>query len=322
MSMGIAELTDPEVVTNSSPTQDGGRVDIGSGDGEGPPVFDKTPLFVVAGLCAVACLSQLITVFIAGGLVGDYSAKTFLWVQAVGQMLQQLFIMQFALCGSIGGVFCLQRISRHSCKMVIYLGGVFFLLPDYLAMPVALDRINAVRLPMWYKEWCSQRNAWVVIGPICAFLLAIAVPKSAGSDLIGGDCVTLYERYDQFLSLMGIPAVVTVVISTSILLLLLKQKKEVITAANSADSQTQRPITLALTVNSVVFAISGILQYLLLFVAFLIRDPNNRAQGVSLLAIGQILGSAGVIIRGPVLLVMRPMRKAFVRGVKRLCCHE
>ena len=45
---------------------DGGRVDIGSGDGEGPPVFDKTPLFVVAGLCAVACLSQLITVFIAG----------------------------------------------------------------------------------------------------------------------------------------------------------------------------------------------------------------------------------------------------------------
>ena len=36
----------------------------------------------------------------------------------------------------------------------------------------------------------------------------------------------------------------------------------------------------------------------------------------------QILGSAGVIIRGPVLLVMRPMRKAFVRGVKRLCCHE
>ena len=64
-----------------------------------------------------------------------------------------------------------------------------------------------------------------------------------GSDLIGGDCVTLYERYDQFLSLMGIPAVVTVVISTSILLLLLKQKKEVITAANSADSQTQRPVS-------------------------------------------------------------------------------
>ena len=103
----------------------------------------------------------------------------------------------FAICCA-GGVFCLQRISRHSCKMVIYLGGVFFLLPDYLAMPVALDRINAVRLPMWYKEWCSQRNAWVVIGPICAFLLALAVPKSAGRCTIAvSPLLCFYPPYSQ-----------------------------------------------------------------------------------------------------------------------------
>ncbi|XP_063724208.1 uncharacterized protein LOC134851837 [Symsagittifera roscoffensis] len=281
----------------------------------GPTVFERNPLILVAVLGGLGCASQLIAILISRGLVGDFSARTFLWVQAVGQMLQQLVVIQFSLCGAFGGVFCLQRISRTSCKTLIFLGGSFFLLADYLAVPVALDRINAVRYPVWYKQSCTQKAAWLVVGPVCLVIFILAIPKSMGSDLVGGDCVTLHEQYDQFLSLMGVPAVACVVACTVLLLVLIRQKSQ--SSVNSShDAQSQRPITLALTVTSTVFAIFGILQYLLMFLTFLLRDPHNRAQGVLFLGIGQLLGSTGIIIRGPVMLLMKPMRKAFARGLR------
>ena len=63
-----------------------------------------------------------------------------------------------------------------------------------------------------------------------------------GSDLVGGDCVTLHEQYDQFLSLMGVPAVACVVACTVLLLVLIRQKSQ--SSVNSShDAQSQRPVS-------------------------------------------------------------------------------
>ena len=87
----------------------------------GPTVFERNPLILVAVLGGLGCASQLIAILISRGLVGDFSARTFLWVQAVGQMLQQLVVIQFSLCGAFGTFFVFIRSNKYLYKRCKYL---------------------------------------------------------------------------------------------------------------------------------------------------------------------------------------------------------
>ena len=71
-----------------------------------PPfeTVDNPYLLAPGMLCVVACASQAMLIVIARGLQGDYSARTFLWVQSLAQITQQLGILQLALCGALGNI--------------------------------------------------------------------------------------------------------------------------------------------------------------------------------------------------------------------------
>ena len=71
-----------------------------------PPfeTVDNPYLLAPGMLCVVACTSQAMLIVIARGLQGDYSARTFLWVQSLAQITQQLGILQLALCGALGNI--------------------------------------------------------------------------------------------------------------------------------------------------------------------------------------------------------------------------
>ena len=48
-----------------------------------------------------------------------------------------------------GTDFCVLRENDTQCKMLIQLTWWFWLMPDWLAVPVSLDRLNAILSPVW-----------------------------------------------------------------------------------------------------------------------------------------------------------------------------
>ena len=67
-----------------------------------------------------------------------------------------IFTITF-LFAFVGGFFCVGRGDDTQCVVSVYIFAMFNLLPDWLAIPVALDRLNAVQHPIWYKENCTKK---------------------------------------------------------------------------------------------------------------------------------------------------------------------
>ncbi|XP_075247730.1 uncharacterized protein LOC142340865 isoform X2 [Convolutriloba macropyga] len=294
---------------NDSSTSTGENWDGGDDKSE---VYDTTPLVMVTGLNIVAVLSLLLIIIIARGLQGDFAAGTFLWVQAVGQILQQLSIMQLCLCATVGDHLCLRDLSGVWCKATVYLAGCFFLLADWLAVPLTIDRLIAVRFTRWYRNFCSHRNAWLIVTPVIVVVCGMMIPKSITADIVDGSCLSVGRLYDQFISVMALPAIVIVTLGTITVLVFFARRHEI---RNTAESKCHYQSNLALVSTCVVYAVSGTLQYSLLFLGFFVKDYENEEQGQFLLGMGYMIGSTGVIVRVPVMLMMEPMRHALVRGV-------
>ena len=74
-------------------------------------------------------------------------------------------------------------------------------------------------------------------------------------------------------------------------------------------------LTKALVLYSFVFATFGVLQNITIVVGFaqfiLGVDGDKTVMGL-----GQLIGSVGIIIRAPVLLLLEPVRDAFSRGIR------
>ncbi|XP_075250838.1 uncharacterized protein LOC142343036 [Convolutriloba macropyga] len=100
-----------------------------------------------------------------------------MWVLSIGQIIQQVTIAELALCGSFGGNFCIMRESKLQCQISIHLTWLFWLMPDWLAVPVSLDRLNAILFPIWYREHCTMKAAWLVIIPLYLLIGAALIPK-------------------------------------------------------------------------------------------------------------------------------------------------
>ncbi|XP_075263633.1 uncharacterized protein LOC142355314, partial [Convolutriloba macropyga] len=67
--------------------------------------------------------------------------------------------------------------------------------------------------------------------------------------------------------------------------------------------------TIALTCSSLVFITFGTVQYSYIFLGFYTMESRGSVvQGIHYLTIGQLTGAAGISIRGPFLLLMKPMR--------------
>ena len=89
------------------------ETELSTTEAAGVKFRDENPIFILPiTLSVLACLSQVVMILIARGLKGNFSAKTFLWTQAIGQILQQLVIFNFASCRAIGEFFFLNFISN------------------------------------------------------------------------------------------------------------------------------------------------------------------------------------------------------------------
>ncbi|XP_063711362.1 uncharacterized protein LOC134839670 [Symsagittifera roscoffensis] len=290
----------------------GGNVYSGGGVQEEPSFTILLPTV----LGTLGCLSQVVMILIARGLRGDYSAKTFLWFLSVAQILQQLSLIYLAICGSSTD-FCVLRENDTQCKMLIQLTWWFWLMPDWLAVPVSLDRLNAILSPVWYKENCTTRSAWLVIIPLVVLIGVTLFPISLMAQLVQNGqfriCVTSNGKAEQFMSLVGLPAIAIVSVSTLVLGVVFHKRRALHSAAH------ERAATLALTGNSCMYALFGTVSYCFVFYAFMILTSNNADDLIFYLGIGQMVNSSGLILRSPILLLMRPMRLALKRGLRDCC---
>ncbi|XP_075249693.1 uncharacterized protein LOC142342292 [Convolutriloba macropyga] len=116
---------------------------------------------------------------------------------------------------------------------------------------------------------------------------------------------------DQFSSLIALPAIGIVTVATLLLLCVIRTKRK----DASTRSVDERAVTLALTATSCMYALFGTVSYSLAFYAYMIVTVEKIEELIFFLGIAQILNSFGVILRSPILLVMKPMRKSLKRGL-------
>ena len=134
---------------------------------------------------------------------------------------------------------CFGSASDIHCKISLYLAGVFTYLPDWLAVPLSVDRLVAIQFPITYKQKATQRSAWVAIIPLVVITLALFMPKSLEAH-VGrkNDCDSDLGSFDTFLSLSGVGAIALVIIFTSALLAVIAMKKN----QKRGDSRKQREV--------------------------------------------------------------------------------
>ncbi|XP_063717846.1 uncharacterized protein LOC134844950 [Symsagittifera roscoffensis] len=225
-----------------------------------------------ASVSGVALLSQIPIVLIGLGLEGDFSAKTLMVVQAVAEMLRRAAATYLALCGAIEKESCFAHISQLSCKISLYFIFVVMLVPDWLMMLVALDRVLAIERGVWYRIHCTVRSAWIPISAVILFLGIVGTPRIGFGELIPETpaCRQVsYKLYVPMITILGIPALVLVAAMTARLIYNLSPVKRT-TAPNlgrrATDPNSQR-VNIALTLHCVIFTIFSLIQYAIFLVA-------------------------------------------------------
>ena len=133
--------------------------------------------------------------------------------------------------------------SELSCKVTVYCFQVCFLTADWLAVTVCLDRYNAVMRPVWYKENCSQKRAFILIVPVLAAILIAAVPKAMWQQLSEQDgCRDSKVLYSQILTAFGLVPIVLVVVLTLRTLFAIRSQNVL---SRAADAEIQRQVLTA-----------------------------------------------------------------------------
>ncbi|XP_075264786.1 uncharacterized protein LOC142356924, partial [Convolutriloba macropyga] len=102
----------------------------------------------------------------ARGLEGNYSAKTMMWVEALTQCIKRYVMVQFAMCGMFRGYFCYYHMNIVVCKAILWTRQAMLIAPDFLNLLMSIDRLLAIKNPVWYKENCTLIKAWIPITPI------------------------------------------------------------------------------------------------------------------------------------------------------------
>ncbi|XP_063729426.1 uncharacterized protein LOC134857025 isoform X2 [Symsagittifera roscoffensis] len=190
-----------------------------------------------------------------------------------------------------------------------------WLTPDWIAVPLSLDRLNAIMYPAWYKQNCTTKTAWIVIAPVIGLIGVSLIPMSLLTVRID-DGTTLYCAsengvVERIMSLVGLPAILTISLATLVLLYLIHNRSK-----NSNNSASEKELIMALTGTSAMYAVFGSVSYCIVFYAFWLLEENTVNDLLIYQAIGQLVNTLGIILRSPILLLMQPMRNAFKRGWK------
>ena len=133
----------------------------------------------------------------------------------------------------LGENACFVLISNLCCKLTLLVNSVLFL-PNLMSVLVALDRINCITRPIWYREKCTPKTAKYQIGSVVVISIVIGIPQALSAEILVDErstgCEIRNPLLDHILLLVGIPATVLVTILTVKLVIALKKK-------NSEDQQ-------------------------------------------------------------------------------------
>ena len=125
-------------------------------------------------------------------------------------------------------LICVSGLSHVYCGVSLYVVFLFSVLPEWLAVIVAVDRILAVDRPIFYRDVCKRKTAWLPIGVTFAVLAAVGVPRYLYAEFATVpkiSCLVSNQFYKRSVVLLGLPAVVILAVLTVILLVKMKAQK-------------------------------------------------------------------------------------------------
>ena len=116
--------------------------------------------------------------------------------------------------------------------------------PDFMSLVTAVDRIIAVKYPIFYRNNCSQKEGARVF--ICVMLVStlIALPRVywTSFDVQDNVCRATLVGLDQILPLLGVVSVVVVSVATIILLVAMNNQGAHGLQNNTARNENQREV--------------------------------------------------------------------------------
>ena len=94
------------------------------------------------------------------------------------------------------------------------------LMPDWLMILVATDRVLAVEFPIWYRDNCTTGAAWIPIAAVTLILGILGIPRIIYARLTPEIplCQANNWLYIEIITILGVPALVIVALMTARLL--------------------------------------------------------------------------------------------------------
>jgi len=255
----------------------------------------------------VSIISQIPVILIGIGLEGDFSARSIMCAQALADILKRSIVTYAGVCSPMGN--CVWQLSQLGCKVAKYLVFVFFLLPDWLMVVVAADRLVALHRPIWYKDICTTRAGWLPIVFLLVVFSLAAIPNFTYGQLVEAIpiCLLTNEVYNESVTILGLPALALVALMTAQLLHAVNTK----TRNLSNQQANNKTVNRALILNCAIFTLFSCLHYGLLFGS----HANSGTPAIIRIIISQVAGSIGVAVKTPCYLAMKTMRHAFLRSL-------
>ncbi|XP_063719906.1 uncharacterized protein LOC134846465 isoform X2 [Symsagittifera roscoffensis] len=245
------------------------------------------------------------------GLEGDFSAKTFMWVQALFEVVKRLGSIAISLTAISDRPWFIR--TDGACKFTSFVSFLFLVIPDGMAVLVSIDRIIAVwiRTSVWYKRNCTQAVAWYPIAGLLILFCLVGLPKLLYGKIINNDCTTDRMGWlaEHAMFQVGVPCVVVVAVLTSILVAQLKQR-----TANSRNPNSDNAVSIALTINCALYTVFAVIHYTLISLYGWVPKFNHKM----VLVLSHIPASVGVTVRAFGYLALPTMRKAFKRSLPKI----
>ncbi|XP_063728718.1 uncharacterized protein LOC134856296 [Symsagittifera roscoffensis] len=144
----------------------------------------------------------------------------------------------------------------------------------------------------------------LILVPISAFIVRI-------DDGINVYCSNKNGIVENMVGVVGIPPILVVSVATLALLYIIHGRNK-----KSNNATDDKEVILALTGTSALYAVFGIISNGFIFFAYWMVDADSVNEHIVFMSIGQLVNTLGIISRSPILLLMKPMRDAFKRGLK------
>ncbi|XP_075251342.1 uncharacterized protein LOC142343343 [Convolutriloba macropyga] len=249
----------------------------------------------------------------ASGLEGRYSAKTIMWVEALAQCIKRYIMVQFSMCAMLRGYFCYYHMNAVACKAILWTRQAMLILPEFLNLLMSVDRLLAIKHPIWYKDNCTLIKAWIPIMPLVLGIFTMTSYRIKTAVMMGmRGCIPQANVMDVVSVFLGLPATVAIGIMTTLLLMELRKRTphattsttqrtgQSVQSGDSKQSQSgaQREITKALTLNCILFVIFSSIEYTIYTIIFNLSMVTQKDTVLMFSAMANISGAVGISLRG------------------------